>query len=630
MLFDLFNIVLQLSLAGTVTAAIILLVKAVAGKRLTARWHYVVWFILIVKLAVPVTVPSSISLFNLLNPMNNLSLNGQGHTVINNNFNNVTALPDEQPLTGEPVQEAHLDESGKDPLTVQKTVDWMQLGAYIWLAGVILMLTAICLSYRCIYRQILRNTVQSNHLFSDLTQSCIAELGIKRKVALRCVSEFKLPFVFGLFKPEIVIPAAVAENMDEKGLMAILAHEMMHIKGQDHVIRLIILIVQSIHWFNPVLWFSFNQMMKDCEAACDAAVIKEYSESMRKEYASVLLDMAQKQNEQAGVNPALAFGESNLKRRVTDVMNFRKYSIAALTASIVVLLVLAATILTGATNSGGIESPGLPGGINTSAADKIEADVLYENDKFGFSLLIPKDFQSYVEIKETDDCIYFVIKEIQLTIPEHIFGVVGRIEIYDKGEFTKEIIQAGKDAYSLRYLGENEKYYFGFAHATDVQVPTQQFIEEFRAMEDKVGEIIKTFKIIDIYGVNKFPDGTKSIAHPEQLLSFIKSFDEKTRVLTFDEIEWVLQTDTRRVEELGLNADLDFPNGYYIHNEFEQENSLRVSDDVKVYIVDWYDLANPSLTDIKGLTKRMAEYEAPYHLTIKDGVIIEILEAYRP
>ena len=81
---------------------------------------------------------------------------------------------------------------------------------------------------------------------------------------------------------------------------------------------------------------------------------------------------------------------------------------------------------------------------------------------------------------------------------------------------------------------------------------------------------------------------------------------------------------------MGLNADLDFPNGYYIYNESAQENSLKVSDDVKVYLVNWSDLANPLLTDATGLTRRMSEYEAPYYLTIKDGVIVEILEQYRP
>jgi hypothetical protein len=119
-------------------------------------------------------------------------------------------------------------------------------------------------------------------------------------------------------------------------------------------------------------------------------------------------------------------------------------------------------------------------------------------------------------------------------------------------------------------------------------------------------------------------------ANNNHLLSFIKGYDQENRVLTFDEIEWVLQTDTKRVTELGLDAELDFPNGYYIQNESAQVNSLKVSDDVNVYIVNWSDLANPSLTDINGLIKRMAEYPTPYHLKVKDDVIVKILEQYRP
>jgi len=153
---------------------------------------------------------------------------------------------------------------------------------------------------------------------------------------------------------------------------------------------------------------------------------------------------------------------------------------------------------------------------------------------------------------------------------------------------------------------------------------------------ENLDECMLVFGLIDknnqelLYTIHISPDGTKSIDNTGQLLCFIKVYDEKIRMLTFDEIEWVVKTDTKRVNELGLDAELDFPNGYYIHNESVQENSLKVSDDVKVYIINWSDLANPLLTDVNGLTKRMAEYPAPYHLTIKDGLIVEILEQYRP
>ncbi|OPX83556.1 MAG: hypothetical protein A4E53_04573 [Pelotomaculum sp. PtaB.Bin104] len=412
-----------------------------------------------------------------------------------------------------------------------------------------------------------------------------------------------------------------------------------------------------------------------------------------------------------------------LKERLVAIMKYSKKSKVTVLMSMALLV----AVISGAVMLGG-------------CIGKTNQDVLYENDKFGFALLIPKDFMDTVEIKEMGDRVFFVNKEIQAMHPEHNFGVVGRIEVYaKKAEFTRENMKPYEDAYGLRYLGENEKYYFGWAHSTDVQYPPEslQLKEQFRTMEGKFNEIIKSFKIINtsgfnltneleeikdnfyesvnydpgqgllkftipktipegyrfylhvggcmymgdksngmsfhafdeesqnyswengktytyplksdsldecllvfgwtdknnrelLYTIHIYPNGTKSYGDPKKILVFIKDYDEKARMLTFDEIEWILQSDTKRINELGLDANLDFPNGYYIYNESEREKSLKVTDDVKVYIVNWSDLANPLLTDVSGLTKRMAEHGAPYHLTIKDGVIIEILEQYRP
>ena len=98
-------------------------------------------------------------------------------------------------------------------------------------------------------------------------------------------------------------------------------------------------------------------------------------------------------------------------------------------------------------------------------------DFVYENEKFGFSLNLPGDFAEKVEIREEGKSICFVAKEVQAAYPEQIFGVIGRIEIYDKGEFTREDLKGLEDMYGFRYLGESVAYYFGWAHATDVQVP---------------------------------------------------------------------------------------------------------------------------------------------------------------
>ena len=68
--------------------------------------------------------------------------------------------------------------------------------------------------------------------------------------------------------------------------------------------------------------------------------------------------------------------------------------------------------------------------------NKPNQDVVYENEKYGFSLNLPGGFAQKVDIREEGNYIYFVDKEVQAEHPEQVFGVVGRIETYDKKEFS--------------------------------------------------------------------------------------------------------------------------------------------------------------------------------------------------
>jgi len=192
---------------------------------------------------------------------------------------------------------------------------------------------------------------------------------------------------------------------------------------------------------------------------------------------------------------------------------------------------------------------------------------------------------------------------------------VGPITIESRNELSDTKIE-----YTITF----PEIFSGQTHA----IATEKMVVEKLLVNGSEGWFITQMLQSSGYGI--IEGGTKMLTDSEKLLSFIEAYDEKTGMLTFDEIEWVMQTDTERVSELGLDADLDFPNGFYIYNENDQTNSLKTAENVKVYLVNWNDLANHTETDVNGLTGRMAEYQAPYYLTIKDGIVVEILEQYVP
>lgn len=63
-LFDL----LKASWQGGVLILLVLGSQWVFGRRLNPRWRYGLWLLVVIRLALPWTVPSSVSLFNVLNP----------------------------------------------------------------------------------------------------------------------------------------------------------------------------------------------------------------------------------------------------------------------------------------------------------------------------------------------------------------------------------------------------------------------------------------------------------------------------------------------------------------------------------------------------------------------------------
>lgn len=129
--------------------------------------------------------------------------------------------------------------------------------------------------------------------------------------------------------------------------------------------------------------------------------------------------------------------------------------------------------------------------------NKPNQDAIYENDRYGFTLNLPGEFARKVEVKEDGSFIYFVAKEVQKKHPEQVFGVVGRIETFDKREFSRDNLNELGDMYGLRFLGESGNYYFGWAHATDVQLPpdaTESTRQEFNALEKEFDTVIGSFK----------------------------------------------------------------------------------------------------------------------------------------
>ena len=192
-------------------------------------------------------------------------------------------------------------------------------------AGVIWIIVAmaILLALGILYTATLREIRDAKHLEGNVYLS--------EKVAG--------PAVYGIFKPRIVLPAAV-EGQD---LTYILQHERTHIRRADNLWRLLGFFSAALHWFNPLSWIFLKSFLSDLELACDERAIAAYGEAERKEYARTLLACAENKSVFAS-----AFGGAKVRTRIENVLSYKKMTGAALISFAVLTAVIIYTMITNA------------------------------------------------------------------------------------------------------------------------------------------------------------------------------------------------------------------------------------------------------------------------------------------
>ena len=211
-------------------------------------------------------------------------------------------------------------------------------------------------------------------------------LSILFEDGIRLAENIDIPMVFGLIRPQIYLPIA----MEFEDLSYVIAHEKMHVKRHDGLIKMFVYAVCLIHWFNPFIWIAYYLFGGDMEKACDEEVIRTMSMEKRKEYAYALLHIATgngSRKKRVFVAP-IGFAEGNVKSRIRNVIKY-KYTLPGIgVAVVIVILALSAMFMTEAKDSnveGNVKTE--DSGEGSAAADSDELSLSIEADTSGISEL---------------------------------------------------------------------------------------------------------------------------------------------------------------------------------------------------------------------------------------------------
>lgn len=99
------------------------------------------------------------------------------------------------------------------------------------------------------------------------------QFGITRNIQIKISNKLKSPFTKGIFRPIIVLPLAAINQMSTYQMEAILLHELTHIKRMDYLWNALQLIMETILYFNPFMYWIGKMVREDRELICDKNVI---------------------------------------------------------------------------------------------------------------------------------------------------------------------------------------------------------------------------------------------------------------------------------------------------------------------------------------------------------------------
>lgn len=354
LLYQLFLQILDMTVTAVPVIVIVLLVRGIMY-RLPKKYRYIIWLVVFVRLTCPVALSSPVSLFNIIDTsfkdvINNRTdikkTNGQpvykvpgsniqGNSVDNKMPENISGIsPDnhidkdagtqqEKPAGNISVPGNSVQAAGQQAGQVTTVIKY---GAFIWLAGIIFILSWNFYMLSCMKKR-LENAVK----FKDNVYEC---------------GNIPSPFVTGILHPRIYIPFRLGKEEQEY----ILRHEKYHIKRKDYIIKPAAFLLACIYWFNPLVWVSYFLMVRDMEMSCDEYVLQDMDAYIRKNYSMSLLGFAT--NHRMRTAGFLSFGETDTRKRVVNVLNFKKHGKWISVLAAVILLAAGAVCLTNAYDKG--------------------------------------------------------------------------------------------------------------------------------------------------------------------------------------------------------------------------------------------------------------------------------------
>ena len=88
------------------------------------------------------------------------------------------------------------------------------------------------------------------------------------------------PGVFGVLRPVMLLPEGILSRLTAAQPKGVIAQELCHVYHRDNLMAAIHMLVETVFWFHPLVWWIGKRMVEERERACDEEVLRLGSEAI--------------------------------------------------------------------------------------------------------------------------------------------------------------------------------------------------------------------------------------------------------------------------------------------------------------------------------------------------------------
>ncbi len=358
----------------------------------------------------------------------------------------------------------------------------------IWMNISILMFAYYLIAYK-IYIHKLKSQVIENQEINNVINKIKNEMNIKGNIKYVFSPNITTPSTVGIFRKKIIFPVNKILIKDCKYMIK---HEIFHIKNKDIEYKFILLLLNCIYWFNPIVYFFTHQADEILELNCDYNILEKENMDTRVYYGNILLN--QIENSRSNKNKFIMnFSSSrrNIMDRFANIVNEKAKKKSVVIGGILISLVIISLLLTmfvPNVNIATVEEN------NVSSSQDIDLESQNENSE----KLVENNIEEEPKLVPVDDSVIDIgfINPIEGTITSR-FGATSFNRVHHNGIDVATLsgtdikaVADGKVIFS-EYNGENGNMIV-IEHSNSVKTSYSHCLK----LNTKVGDIVKQGDII--------------------------------------------------------------------------------------------------------------------------------------